>query len=68
MFKCEKCNKITSPREKMTKVVTKTRDKTYTNIIGIDKDGNDKVKVTHGTEIVKEECLCENCASEENKD
>lgn len=63
MFRCEKCNKISKPREKMHKVITETREKVYENKIKT-KNG-ESIKETFGTEIVKEISLCENCYKEE---
>ena len=61
MFRCDKCKKITKPREKQTKKVVKTRTKTY---YFEDKYGNKKKKDGH--EIVKEINLCEKCAEKES--
>ena len=58
MFKCDKCGKITKPREKQTKKVVEKRDKIYTN-------GD---KESTGKEIVKEINLCEECAKEESNE
>ena len=45
MFRCDNCNKVTQPRQKLSKRVVETRDVTY-------RKGN-KV-LGKGTEIVKE--------------
>ena len=55
MFRCDKCGKVTKPREKQTKKVIKERDKVYFN----------GYKQTTGKEIVKEINFCEKCAKEE---
>lgn len=62
MFKCQRCKRTTRPNERMRKVVTKLRPKTYVNVIG------DKEKISTGTEIVEELQVCERCASKINKD
>ncbi len=62
MFKCDKCGKITRPREKQTKKVVKTRDKTYTYT---DKFDRNQIKFKENAEIVKEISLCEDCAKRE---
>jgi len=68
MYKCQKCGKVTNPGEKLNKIVTATREKIYTNpILGKDgklvKDrfGNILEKITHGTEICGELCVCDKC-------
>ena len=66
MFKCQKCKQTTKPNEKLNKVVIATREKEYTNKF-IDKNGREQVKITYGTEIVKELNLCEKCAKKENE-
>ncbi len=66
MFKCQKCKQTTKPNEKLNKVVIATREKEYTNKF-IDKNGREQVKITNGTEIVKELNLCEKCVKKENE-
>lgn len=63
MFKCEKCGKITEPREKLVRKAIITRDKVYQTTFkkGIHKE----IITTVGSEIVKEINLCEKCALEE---
>lgn len=61
MFKCEKCHRVTEPREKQTKISTITRPKIYENKC---KHKNRKnIFVTYGEEIVKEISICERCAA-----
>lgn len=59
MFRCESCGKTTNPGEKCHKFVVKTRPKRYKNTI---KKGK-KVEVieSHGTEIVQEINMCDDC-------
>lgn len=63
MFKCEKCGRITEPREKLTKKPIITREKVYQQIIK--KGYYGKINTTVGYEIVKEINLCEKCALED---
>lgn len=62
MFKCNICEKITKPREKMHKKTILERDKVYTH-----KDKEGKVITTKGKEIVKEINICENCFRKESE-
>lgn len=62
MFKCQKCNRTTKPNEKMTKIVTKIKPKTYVNVV------RNKEKFSQGTEIIEEISLCESCASKIDRD
>jgi hypothetical protein len=62
MFRCEKCNRITVPGEKATRLVTVERDVEYPSrnykigeVKFYDPGG-------YGTEIVKEILICEECA------
>lgn len=55
MFNCQECNQPIGPNVSPIKVVTKKRQKVYTN-----GDGD---VIGFGWEIVKEEQLCENCAT-----
>lgn len=64
MFRCDKCNRVTEPREKLTKKAILKRDRVYQNIFK-SQYSREKVKTTFGEEIVKEINLCEKCASEE---
>ena len=58
MFRCEKCKRITDPREPMTKKVVQTKDRIYTRI---DKKTGERKEVGRGFEIVKEIKLCKEC-------
>lgn len=60
MFKCFKCGKITLPREKASKIVLETREVEYTNKRRT-KKGKEIIKVSNGTEIVREEVICQKC-------
>ena len=62
MYKCQKCNKTTTPHEKCNKVVVETRDKEYINEYE-NKWGNKKQKITNGYEIAKEINVCDECYS-----
>ena len=62
MFKCDKCGRITEPREKLIKKPILTRDRVYQQVIK--KGFYEKVNTTVGYEIVKEINLCEKCALE----
>lgn len=63
MFRCDKCGRITDPREKLTKKTVLTRERVYQQVTG--KGYYEKVNTTVGNEIVKEINLCEKCALEE---
>ena len=60
MYKCQndRCEKIVSPRTPENIIITKTREKTYTN--PGKKKHYDPI-VTHGTEIVEEIRVCPKC-------
>ncbi len=62
MFKCERCNKISEPNEKLNKLITKTRPREYVNKYY--KKGQEYTKVTEGFEIEKEINLCSKCYEE----
>lgn len=74
MYKCQKCGKVTDPGEKLNKVVTSTREKTYVNAI-LGKDGNPikdrfgniSEKISHGSEICGEMCVCSKCLGLDNE-
>ncbi len=55
MFRCEKCNKVSMPREKSNKVVIEKRDKTYSYKKGYEE------RTAHGWEIQKEITVCNEC-------
>ena len=59
MFKCEKCNKTTQPREKLHRVPIMFKDVTYQTTR---KKGKYETVVTSpGKNIVKEINVCEKC-------
>lgn len=62
MFKCEKCNQISKPSEKLHKITTKTRPREYINEYY--KKGQKIIKTTEGFEIEKEINVCEKCYEE----
>jgi len=57
MFRCEKCKRVSEPKEKCYRVVRKRRPKIYTN----------GEKISFGWEIEKEAVLCKKCAKNEEK-
>lgn len=61
MFRCEKCKKVTEPREKQTKIVVLKRPRTY-EFISRYKNRN-HTSISYGTEIIKEISVCERCAA-----
>jgi len=69
VFICSKCNKVSKAGEKINKVVTQTRNKTYKNIV-LDYKGKivynretklPVEKISAGYETVKEENRCGDC-------
>lgn len=62
MFRCDKCGRVTEPREKLTKKTIMSRDRVYQNIVK-NKYNKPTVKTSFGEEIVKEINLCESCAN-----
>jgi len=61
MFKCENkyCQKQVQPGQPENRIITERRDKTYRNTY---KKGRDeRVKMTEGSEIVKEARVCPLC-------
>lgn len=56
MYRCQVTNKLSEPGIKAYKVVTKTRPKTYRNVV---KQGEKDVEIiSHGWEIVEEQLVC----------
>lgn len=55
-FRCDCCSIATKPNQPMHKVVSKIRDKVYSDQGNPDQPG-------FGVEIVKELCLCGECFS-----
>ena len=53
MFRCQKCKKVSKPREKAEKEVVEIREREYKNEIG--------EMIGVGTEIVKELWICAAC-------
>jgi len=54
MYVCQQCSRISNPGESANFVVTKTRQKTY----------SDNGQITYGFETVKEEKWCKTCFKE----
>ena len=67
MFKCEKCNKITEPREKQNKIPILFRDKVYQYEI-TKPNGKTYFNTSYGKEIVKEINVCEECYEQYKKE
>lgn len=63
MYRCERCGKVTKPREKQNKKIIKTRKKIYHN-----KDKYGKETVKEGYEIVKEINICDKCLAKEEEE
>ncbi len=57
MFECNRCNRITEPKEKSNKIVVEKRDRKYE----FKNAEGEVVKIKHGWEIVKEITVCNNC-------
>lgn len=56
MYRCQISNKLSEPGTKAYKVITKTRPKTYKNVV---KRGEKDVEIiSHGSEIVEEVLVC----------
>lgn len=55
MFKCEKCGRITEPKEPQTKLVDEVRPVSYLD--------EHRQVIGRGTEIVKEISVCQPCAA-----
>lgn len=62
MFNCPACKKTSEPREKPVMVVMATRPQVYTNEVVNPETEQVEIKVTHGSEIVKEFAVCKLCA------
>lgn len=60
MYYCNKCNKLSKPRESANRVVTKIRAKTY---YGEDRETGRQVVVGEGYETVQEAIMCKECAA-----
>lgn len=61
MFKCEKCGRVTEPREKLTKIPVLMRERVYQQ--EVIKNKRKKTVTSFGQEIIKEINLCERCAN-----
>ena len=57
MFKCQKCNKVSAPRENSNKLVVEKRPMVYE----IKDNHNNIIKETKGWEIAKELTVCNEC-------
>ena len=65
MFRCQLTGKLSKPNEKGVKIVTKTRQKTYTNVL---KRGEREITITsEGYEIVEEKLVLASVAAKLNK-
>ena len=60
MYKCNKCKKTTRSGESQNKVITQKRERVYSTPI-FDRFDNESERLTHGFEIIKEECFCNEC-------
>lgn len=64
MFKCQLLEKVSEPGEKLTKLVIKTREKTYTKrVLNEETRREEEVVCAVGSEIVKEINVCEEGAA-----
>lgn len=61
MYRCEECNQVSKPGERLNKIVTQTRFARYT-------DKSTGKIVGQGQEIVKEKGLCISCYNDERID
>jgi hypothetical protein len=59
MFKCDVTGKLSQPREKSYKVVTKTRNKTYQEKRYNQEEKEEYFVTFEGQEIVEELTVCE---------
>lgn len=65
MFICQKCGSVVGPGVSPIKKVVETRTKEYPQRWSYDEQGNRKDMIDKGgtgTEIVREETLCQECA------
>lgn len=68
MFRCDACGKQSQPGEKMIRVVTETRPKTYTRT-RTRRDGSEyEEEVGYGEEIVSEAKVHAACAPQTEED
>lgn len=59
MFRCQVSGKVSAPREKAYKIVTKTRNKTYT-LTRFNQEEKTEFEVNfQGSEVVEELTVCE---------
>jgi len=70
MYRCQQCNTVVGPREKMIRIVVETRVKTY-QVYRVSKqrsrDGppeRERVATATGTETARELKVCASCARE----
>lgn len=65
MYRCDVCSKLVGPRKEEIKIITKTRKKTYFNVIKkFDKKTHKKIEIpkkSSGWEIVEEKSVCSKC-------
>ncbi len=59
MYRCQKCNNLSSPKDKQNKLVVQTRDVSYNNTIIVNEKPKDIV--SQGWEIVREIKVCNGC-------
>lgn len=62
MFRCSKCGKVSGPKETQHKIVSETRDRTYTDPPS--KRTKRRGPMSH-KEIVSEEVVCGKCKPKE---
>lgn len=67
MFKCADCKEFTKPRERMEKVVVKTREKEYHNKVKKPKQKLIQTIVSKGWEVVEEIGICRKCSEKRKK-
>ena len=60
MFICEKCRIVSQSSEKPVRIVTETREKTYSNKKRVGR--KIAFKESKGFEIVKEKLVCQDCS------
>lgn len=60
MFKCQKCNKLSKPKETQNKLLVESRNVSYNNIVK-DKESKSRAITSSGWEIVKELTVCKKC-------
>lgn len=67
MYKCNFCNKVSSPKEPLHRIVVETRDVSYVNQVRNEETDKLEELISYGFEIVREMNSCNTCKEKYNE-